>query len=311
MALPAPLGSRAVVLGEFRSIGASLPERVRDLCAQYAEVVVAIEHGDDANAEALPLRWATLRALLAPLRNAWVTPLVAGGLRSVQDRCAALEARLGKIDLLVAELPEMLACAAQLGLRCTSLSAEQALEPQAPSPVTPRALLVLRAQPFHLGHLALVRHALSLAEELVLVVAAAERAYAARDPFTAGERLALVRAGLGELNPRVWLAALPAPAWSAMALAQLAFVAPRYDVVVGHNPILRAIALQQGTRIAGLARPFAREGEVLSATRVRTRLAREGAGTWLHEFVPEGTAALLRAEPALSQRCALIASAES
>ena len=145
---------------------------------------------------------------------------------------------------------------------------------------------------------------------LVLVVAAADRAYTARDPFTAGERLQLVRAGLGDLSARTWLIALPAPTWPAMALAQLAFVAPTYDTIVAHNPILRAMAEQQGKHVESLPEPFALAAQAVSATRVRARLAQESAGTWLSEFVPNATAALLCATPALAERCALIARAE-
>lgn len=299
-----------MVLSECRSIGAAFYERVRALCADHDEVIVAIQEGDALSGAPLPERWARARTLLAAQPKAWVTPLVTGDLRTPQERCAALETRLGRFTLLTTDDRDMLACAERLGLPCIPLKHDSEEPPPAPLHQASRALLVVRAQPFHRGHLALAQRAFALAEELVLVVAAADRAYTARDPFTAGERLQLVRAGLGDLSARTWLIALPAPTWPAMALAQLAFVAPTYDTIVAHNPILRAMAEQQGKHVESLPEPFALAAQAVSATRVRARLAQESAGTWLSEFVPNATAALLCATPALAERCALIARAE-
>jgi cytidyltransferase-like protein len=314
---------RALLLSACDAPGVWLTQHVSRLRQDHDEVVVAI---DDANAATdaapLPQRWAQVRSLLATEPKAWVTPLVrAVGLGSPSDQAAALAARLGEFANLQTDSGAWAQHARALGLEM------QLLEPACPVPAerdarleparseafgrsTSRALVVTRAQPFHLGHLALVERALELADEVVVVIAAADRAFAARDPFSAGERLRLVRAGLGRLGDRVWLVALPAPVWPAMALKQLAFIAPHYDIVVGHNPVLRVLAAQEGKQLAGLEQLLAWQDRPLRASAIRQRLVETGAGDWLYEVAPEATARWLVHDPVLAKRCALIAAGD-
>jgi nicotinamide-nucleotide adenylyltransferase len=271
---------------------------VDTLLARFDELVVALDGPPEPT---LPARWASVRAQL-PAR-AWCTPVPhTYGLPTKLDRMLALPARVGAFEQLWVDDPE-LASFGEVSLGALSEQPVPALQH------AERALVVLRAQPFHRGHLALVQHALALADEVVLVIAAAERSHAARDPFTAGERLALVRAGLGELVTRCWLVALPAPAWPAMALPELAFIAPPYQLVVAHNPLLAAMAREHGTRVVGLPEPVRIANELLSASSIRARLVQQGAGAWLDTVVPEACAAMLTAAP-LAERCRLIAAAD-
>jgi nicotinamide-nucleotide adenylyltransferase len=301
---------RVVLLSDARD-SQGLLQNVQRLRAPGRELIVAIDGASDQpGLSPLPERWERTRALLAPDPNCWVTPLArTPSLPTVADQCAALRARLGRFDALHTDREAWHQCALQLGISSELLPAQPADGHCAGTEPRTRALVVARAQPFHLGHLALVQRALEMADEVIIVIASAERAFTARDPFTAGERLRMLRAGLGDSCARSWLIALPAPAWPALALAELAFVAPSFSHVIAHNPILRALAAEQGLSVAGLTRPIERNGSVLSATAVRTRLAREGAGAWLREYLPAGTAELMRAVPELGQRCALIAEA--
>lgn len=297
------MGTRAVLLSAGTA-PQTIAREVARLATYWDEVIVAVEEAEPG-LPPLATRWSAVRAALVPLASCWVTPLVGTpGLPRPSDRYAALEARLGRIDLLVAE-PSLLEAAAPLGLNVQALTAP-VTEPLPPIAAVRRALVVTRAQPFHRGHLALVERGLALRDEVVLVVAAAERALSARDPFTAGERLSLVRAGLGALSPRVWLAALPAPTWPAAALRQLHYWTPDFDLVVGHNPVLRALAEQHGLSVEGLGQPVQAGGLKLAARQVRARLCEEGAGAWLAAYLPAGTAKLLEQTPALAARCAQI-----
>lgn len=60
------------------------------------------------------------------------------------------------------------------------------------------AVVIGRFQPFHNGHLALLRQALQLAPQVVLVLGSAHQARTPKNPFTANERAAMVRAALPE-----------------------------------------------------------------------------------------------------------------
>ena len=61
-----------------------------------------------------------------------------------------------------------------------------------------RGLYVGRFQPFHLGHLDAIKYALKQADELVIVIGSAQYSHNANNPFTAGERLIMVRQALFE-----------------------------------------------------------------------------------------------------------------
>jgi nicotinamide-nucleotide adenylyltransferase len=52
-----------------------------------------------------------------------------------------------------------------------------------------RGLVIGRFQPFHNGHLELIKQIMNECEELVVVIGSAQFNYLAKDPFTAGERI--------------------------------------------------------------------------------------------------------------------------
>jgi bifunctional NMN adenylyltransferase/nudix hydrolase len=60
------------------------------------------------------------------------------------------------------------------------------------------AVVIGRFQPFHLGHLALVREALARAPRVVVVLGSAHQARSPRHPFSAAERAELLRLALTE-----------------------------------------------------------------------------------------------------------------
>jgi len=59
-------------------------------------------------------------------------------------------------------------------------------------------LYIGRFQPFHLGHLEAVRHILGKVDELVIVVGSAHDSHTIENPFTAGERITMIRLALKE-----------------------------------------------------------------------------------------------------------------
>lgn len=307
-----------MILSACRAPGPALTARVAALAEHHDDVVVAIDDHDLATGVAgtvappsLPARWAAVRALIAPVANAWCTPLVATStLPTPAERFVALRARLGDFTTLIVEAPAMLAAAKQAGVVAEIVPrvADNGAVPTT-VPSMSRALVVVRAQPFHRGHLALVQRAAELASEVVVVVAAAEQAWTARDPFTAGERLAMVRAALRDVTAPTWVVALPSPSWAATALSQLAFVAPPVDVVVAHNPVLRAMATSLGLRVEGLSSPLRIDGGEVSASAIRARLATEGGGPWLSSVLPQGVVSVVSTSTLLA-RCASIMAAE-
>src|SRR5687768_15239212 len=61
-----------------------------------------------------------------------------------------------------------------------------------------RGLMLGRFQPFHNGHLALARQILDECDELVVAIGSAQFNFIEKDPFSAGERLVMIRGSLAE-----------------------------------------------------------------------------------------------------------------
>lgn len=59
-----------------------------------------------------------------------------------------------------------------------------------------QALFVGRFQPFHLGHLSVIKKALETEDRLIIVIGSAEENHEPDNPFTAGERFQMIEAVL-------------------------------------------------------------------------------------------------------------------
>ena len=61
-----------------------------------------------------------------------------------------------------------------------------------------RGLMMGRFQPFHLGHLDLVKQILSECDEVVIAITSSQFNYLEKDPFTASERIEMIHQALKE-----------------------------------------------------------------------------------------------------------------
>jgi nicotinamide-nucleotide adenylyltransferase len=59
-----------------------------------------------------------------------------------------------------------------------------------------QALFVGRFQPFHLGHLSVIKKALETEDRLIIVIGSAEENHEPDNPFTAGERFQMIETAL-------------------------------------------------------------------------------------------------------------------
>jgi len=63
-----------------------------------------------------------------------------------------------------------------------------------------RGLMMGRFQPFHLGHLDLVKQILRECDEVIITITSSQFNYLEKDPFTAGERIEMIRNSIKESN---------------------------------------------------------------------------------------------------------------
>ena len=137
-------------------------------------------------------------------------------------------------------------------------------------------LFIGRFQPFHKGHLATVKFALERVEQLVIVVGSAQKSHEPRNPFTAGERIRMIKESLdidGETDVRRILI-IPVPDTDVHALwtHQVDMLVPKYDVVFAND--LFTLMLFQEKGIKALEAPLYRRDE-MKATEIRKRMIAE------------------------------------
>ncbi len=154
---------------------------------------------------------------------------------------------------------------------------------------TVRALIIGRFQPFHLGHLHVVKEVAGWADELIFGVAAATDSFQVENPFTAGERSEMIAVAMREAGiPSFRVVAIPDIHNHAIWAQYVVSMCPPFDVVVAHNPVTLELFRKEGHEVRAVEH-FRRRS--YSGTHVRAVMA-EG-GHW-HDLVPASVADYIR-----------------
>ena len=135
-----------------------------------------------------------------------------------------------------------------------------------------RGLFVGRFQPFHVGHLKAVKDILEKLDELVIVVGSSQYSHRVDNPFTAGERVTMIRTALEEegISPsRYWIVPVPDVHVHMTWVAQVLGYTPKFSVVYTNEPLTRRLFIEAGYDVKPV--PFYRR-EVYSATEIRKRM---------------------------------------
>ncbi|HYB76406.1 MAG TPA: nicotinamide-nucleotide adenylyltransferase [Nitrososphaerales archaeon] len=133
-------------------------------------------------------------------------------------------------------------------------------------------LIVGRFQPFHLGHLAAVKYALTKVQYVYVVVGSAQRSHERDNPFTAGERITMIKGALdgNGVNPAKWMAIPIADADShSLWVSTVKSMVPKFDVVFTNDAL--TYSLFKDEKIEVKAVPYV-DRNSYSATNVRDRI---------------------------------------
>jgi nicotinamide-nucleotide adenylyltransferase len=133
-------------------------------------------------------------------------------------------------------------------------------------------LLVGRFQPFHLGHLAAVQYALKQVQYLYVVVGSAQRSHERDNPFTAGERITMIKGALdgNGVDPSKWMAIPISDADShSLWVSSIESMVPKFDIVFTNDALTFLLFKEEGMEVKSI--PY-RDRSKYSATNVRTRI---------------------------------------
>ncbi len=112
-----------------------------------------------------------------------------------------------------------------------------------------------RFQPVHNGHILSIKSILEKVDTLVIVVGSALMSYSLDNPFTAGERIDMLRKALVEARidlSRVMVIPVPdtlPPNYHSVYVAQVQTYCPDFDVVYTHNPLVKTLFQKAGYEV--------------------------------------------------------------
>ncbi|MEM3577245.1 MAG: nicotinamide-nucleotide adenylyltransferase [Candidatus Bathyarchaeia archaeon] len=154
-----------------------------------------------------------------------------------------------------------------------------------------RGLYVGRFQPFHLGHLGAIKDILKEVDELVIVIGSAQYSHNLNNPFTAGERLVMIRRALEEAGipySKVWIVPVPDVHLHMMWVSAVEGYTPPFNVVYSNEPLTRRLFMEAGYEVKNIR---FHERKLYSSTEIRERMLKDKS--W-EELVPKSVAAFIK-----------------
>lgn len=150
-----------------------------------------------------------------------------------------------------------------------------------------RGLLVGRFQPFHEGHRYLVDEISENVEEVVIGIGSADKSHDLDDPFTAGERLQMIRNALAGVDTTIYTVPIPDIRRNAIWVSHVASLCPRFDVVYTNNPFVQRLFQEDDYEVRSI--PL-HQRERFRGTEIRRRMI---AGEEWGGLVPDPVAAVI------------------
>jgi len=149
-------------------------------------------------------------------------------------------------------------------------------------------LLIGRFQPFHLGHLAAVKFALTQVDNLAIGIGSSNRFGEKRNPFSAEERKEMIESSVESSDlKKCKIYFVPDVNDHAKWTYHVDSIIPKYDVVFSNDDFTHELYKKRGIKVVSV--PL-KQREILSGTDIRQKIA---TGQSWKEFVPDGTAKVL------------------
>jgi nicotinamide-nucleotide adenylyltransferase len=136
-----------------------------------------------------------------------------------------------------------------------------------------RGLFIGRFQPFHLGHIAAIKFALTNVDELIIVIGSSQASYDQQNPFTAGERLSIIKDSLNADTlidcKKTLIVPVPDTNVHSTWTHTVDMLVPKYDVVFTNNAFTGYLFIQRNIPVTV---PKLLNRNDLSGTEIRRRM---------------------------------------
>jgi len=133
-----------------------------------------------------------------------------------------------------------------------------------------RAFIVGRFQPFHNGHLAIIREILKETESIIIGIGSAQYSHTLKDPFTAGERHIMISSTLESQGIyQFYLVPIEDVNSNPLWVAHVESLTPRFNRVFTNNPLVKRLFYEKGYSVNSM-KLINRES--WSGTRIRDKM---------------------------------------
>ena len=152
-----------------------------------------------------------------------------------------------------------------------------------------RTLFIGRFQPFHKGHLAMVKEILKTNDEVVIGIGSAQYSHTGENPFTAGERFEMIKRALDAEGIHDYhIVPIPDTHVHSVWVSHVKSLVPSFDAVVTTSDLVVRLFREHGLKV--LSPPLVSR-ERYSGTEVRRRMQK--GGDW-ESLVPPSVSAYIR-----------------
>lgn len=154
-----------------------------------------------------------------------------------------------------------------------------------------RGIFIGRFQPFHLGHIAAIKFAFKKVDELAIVVGSAQASYESQNPFTAGERISMIKDSLNADSmidcKKTLIIPVPDTNIHSSWTHSVDMLVPKYDIVFTNNTFTGYLFVQRNIEVT---EPKLLNRSDLSGTEIRRRMMKNLK--WTH-LVTEQTESVI------------------
>jgi nicotinamide-nucleotide adenylyltransferase len=154
-----------------------------------------------------------------------------------------------------------------------------------------RGLMMGRFQPFHLGHLELVKQILTECDEVIIALTGSQFNYIEKDPFTSGERIEMIHQTLKENDVDInkcYIVAIENQFNVATWASYLKSSLPSFDKVYSGNDYVAMLLADSGYEVVA---PKFFERKKFNATKIRKMIGNDE--DW-EEFVPTAVSKIIK-----------------
>ncbi len=134
-----------------------------------------------------------------------------------------------------------------------------------------RGLLIGRFQPFHKGHIYVIKEICKEVDEIIIGIGSAQLSHSIENPFTAGERIMMISKSLFEngIEKNYYIIPIPDVNNNSLWVSHLKSLTPPFSKVYSGNPLVKRLFLEEGIEV--LTPPLYNR-EMYSGTEIRRRM---------------------------------------